>query len=49
MSIQVLEQAKQHPARDASLFSIKCIHSKDRDGWLTMWHADVVIEDTVGK
>jgi len=48
MSIKVLEQARKHPARDASIHSITCAENKDREGWLSMWHPDGVIEDPVG-
>jgi steroid delta-isomerase len=48
MSIKVLQQSRQHPARDASIRSITCIENKDREGWLALWHAEGVIEDPVG-
>ena len=42
MSTKVLEQAKKHPAREASLRSIRAVESKDREAWLSMWHPDVL-------
>ena len=48
MSISVLENAKPHPARTASMKSIQAVESKDRESWLSMWHPDGIIEDPVG-
>ena len=48
MSIQTLENARSHPARDASIKSINCVQNRDREGWLSLWHADAVVEDPVG-
>lgn len=48
MSIAILEQAKKHPARDASIHSINCVQNKDREGWLSMWHPEGFIQDPVG-
>lgn len=48
MSTKVLEQAKKHPAREASLRSIRAVESKDREAWLSMWHPDGIIQDPVG-
>ncbi len=48
MSIEVLTQAKKHPARDAAIHSITCVQNKDREGWLSMWHPDGIIQDPVG-
>ena len=36
MSIKVLEDARPHPARDASIRSITCVESGDREGWLSL-------------
>jgi steroid delta-isomerase len=48
MSIQPLLDAPEHPARSASIRSIRCVESKDREGWLALWSPDGVIEDPVG-
>jgi len=49
MSIQVLLDAPDHPARSASIRSIQCVESKDREGWLSLWDEHAVIEDPVGR
>ena len=48
MSLQRLEERAPHPARDAAIRSIKAIETKDREGWLKLWHEDGVVEDPVG-
>jgi hypothetical protein len=48
MSIKVLEQARKHTARDAAIHSMTCVQNGDREGWLSMWHPDGVIEDPIG-
>jgi steroid delta-isomerase len=48
MSMKVLLDAPKHPARDAAIRSISCIESGDREGWLSLWHEDGIIEDPVG-
>ena len=48
MSFQVLLDAPPHPARQASLRSIECVQSHDREGWLALWHEQGCIEDPVG-
>ena len=48
MSIKVLEDARSHPARDASVKSITCVERGDREGWLALWHEEGSIEDPVG-
>jgi hypothetical protein len=48
MSIQVLRDAPEHPARSAAIRSIQCVQSKDREGWLSLWDEHAVIEDPVG-
>lgn len=48
MSIKVLEDARPHPARDASIRSITCVEHGDREGWLSLWHEEGSIEDPVG-
>lgn len=50
MSIKLLENARQHPARDAAMNSITCAENKDREGWLAAWDQDnCIVEDPVGK
>lgn len=49
MTLKVLEDARPHPARDASLHSIRCVQNGDREAWLAMWDDDGIIEDPVGK
>jgi ketosteroid isomerase-like protein len=48
MSIKILEDARPHPARDAAIESIRCAVKGDREGWLSLWADDGVIEDPVG-
>jgi ketosteroid isomerase-like protein len=49
MSIQVLRDARSHPARELAIRSISCVEKKDREGWLALWAEDGVIEDPVGR
>ncbi|MCH9721321.1 MAG: ketosteroid isomerase family protein [Actinomycetia bacterium] len=43
------EQATElTPAMAASLASWRCVQSHDREGWLALMAADVVIEDPIG-
>jgi len=49
MSLQVLKNARRHPARDVAIQSIAFVHAKDREGWLSLWDEDGLIEDPVGK
>ena len=49
MSIQVLKNARHHAARELSIRSIGCVEKKDREGWLSLWAEDGVIEDPVGR
>ncbi len=49
MGIQRLEQARQHPARQAAIQSIRCVEAGDREGWLALWDENGVIEDPVGE
>jgi steroid delta-isomerase len=37
-----------HPARDASLASMRAIESHDRDAWLALFADDAVVQDPVG-
>jgi steroid delta-isomerase len=48
LSFEVLRNASEHPARSAALHSMDCVQRKDREGWLSMWDDDAVIEDPVG-
>jgi steroid delta-isomerase len=48
MSIQVLLDAPQHPARDASIQSIRAVETGDREAWLSLWDENGTIEDPVG-
>ena len=44
------EQATElTPAMAASLASWRCVQSHDREGWLALMAADVVIEDPIGR
>jgi steroid Delta-isomerase len=48
MSIKVLLESRQHPARDVAIQSVQCVQNKDREGWLSVWAEDGIIEDPVG-
>ena len=48
MSIARLEQKPFHPARDAAIKSITAVQNKDREGWLSLWHEDALVQDPVG-
>ena len=48
MSLQYLSEKRSHPARDAAIASITAIQSKDREGWLALWHQDGLLQDPVG-
>jgi ketosteroid isomerase-like protein len=37
-----------HPARDASLASMRAVEAGDRDGWLALFANDAVVEDPIG-
>lgn len=37
-----------HPARDASLASMRAIEAGDRSGWLALFAPDAVVEDPIG-
>ncbi|MCP5090021.1 MAG: nuclear transport factor 2 family protein [Gammaproteobacteria bacterium] len=49
MTIEVLLNAREHPARNAAIQSVTFAHAGDREGWLSLWHPDGVLEDPVGK
>jgi steroid delta-isomerase len=48
MSLTLLENKRSHPARDAAMKSIAAVQSKDREGWLGLWHPEGLIQDPVG-
>ena len=48
MSIEFLKSQSEHPARTAAIKSMTCVQNKDREGWLSMWAEDGIIEDPVG-
>lgn len=48
MSLARLEQKPHHPARESALKSITAVQNKDREGWLSLWHPDGLIQDPVG-
>ena len=37
-----------HPARDASLRSMRAVEARDRAGWLALFHPDAIVEDPIG-
>ena len=37
-----------HPARDASLASMRAVEAGDRDGWLALFADDAVVADPIG-
>lgn len=37
-----------HPARDASLRSMRAVEAGDRDGWLALFAPDACVEDPIG-
>ena len=37
-----------HPARDASLASMRAVETHDRDAWLAIFAPDAVVEDPIG-
>jgi ketosteroid isomerase-like protein len=37
-----------HPARDASLASMRAVEAGDRDAWLALFAPDAVVEDPIG-
>ncbi len=37
-----------HPARDASLASMRAVEAGDRDGWLALFAPDAIVEDPIG-
>lgn len=48
MSFTLLTKKRAHPARDAALKSITAVQNKDREGWLSLWHPEGLIQDPVG-
>lgn len=45
---QLPEDFDPHPARDASLASMRAVEAGDRDGWLALFADDAVVEDPIG-
>ena len=43
------ETVQQSPALIASQNSWRCVHAKDKGGWLALMADAVVIEDPIGK
>ncbi len=37
-----------HPARDASLASMRAVEAGDKAAWLALFHPDAVVEDPIG-
>ncbi|MBA6411719.1 nuclear transport factor 2 family protein [Parahaliea sp. F7430] len=48
MNIDVLLNAPKHPARDASISSMRNVLAGDREAWIDLFADDAVIEDPVG-
>lgn len=42
------EPFQSHPARDASLASMRAVESRDRVAWLALFSDDAVVEDPIG-
>ncbi|MBA6413438.1 nuclear transport factor 2 family protein [Parahaliea sp. F7430] len=38
----------EHPARRAALLSRQYVHEKNREGWLSLYAEDAIIEDPIG-
>jgi len=47
-AIQPLLDAPSHPAREASIRSIRAVEAGDRDAWLALFREDAVVQDPVG-
>ena len=43
------ETVQQSPALIASQNSWRCVHAKDKEGWLALMADGVMIEDPIGK
>lgn len=48
MSIEVLTDARPHPARQAAIRSITAVENGDREAWLALFAEEACIEDPVG-
>ncbi|MGI9578670.1 MAG: nuclear transport factor 2 family protein [Microthrixaceae bacterium] len=46
---ELCDRFDQHPARDASLRSMKAVEAGDREGWLALFADDAVVEDPIGQ
>ena len=43
-----MERFPQHPVRDVSVRSMTAVESGDREGWLSLFAEDAVVEDPIG-
>jgi steroid delta-isomerase len=43
------EDFDPHPARDASLASMRAVEAGDREAWLALFAPDAVVEDPIGS
>jgi steroid Delta-isomerase len=43
-----MEKYPPHPARDMSVRSVTAVESGDREGWLSLFADDAILEDPVG-
>ena len=43
------ETGQQTPALTASQNSWRCVHARDKEGWLALMADDVVVEDPIGQ
>lgn len=43
------EDFAPHPARDASLASMRAVEAGDREGWLALFARDAVVQDPIGE
>jgi ketosteroid isomerase-like protein len=46
---QLPEDFDPHPARDASLASMRAVEAGDKATWLSLFAADAVVEDPIGE
>ena len=42
------DQFESHPARDASLASMRAVEAGDKAGWLALFAEDAIVEDPIG-
>ncbi len=43
-----METHSAHPARDAARTSMAAVEAGDRDGWLSLFTADAIVQDPIG-